>query len=192
MKLSPASVQARANATFSPKSRQSGCTAVTPVALGRDQLSRLEGRIVETPMSGRARVALVVVMFVAASTCGHSSPTVPATSPPEVGSSQLRISGLPASIRSGATAQLTAQEVRTSGTVRECAASWSVDDRQVASISPTGLLTARSAELAGQVRQLILAQRSQACRCHVVASDAQTTSQHSCGDASSNGTDGLT
>ena len=95
-------------------------------------------------MSRRARVALVVVMLVSASTCGDSSPTAPATAPPEVGSGQLRISGLPPSLRPSATAQLTAQHVMGNGTERECAASWSIDDPQVASLSATGLLTARN------------------------------------------------
>jgi ABC-type glycerol-3-phosphate transport system substrate-binding protein len=69
-------------------------------------------------MSGRARLSLVVVMLVAASACGHSSPTSPATSPTEV-VSQLRISGLPASLSPGTTAQLTAEGVLADGTVKE-------------------------------------------------------------------------
>jgi Bacterial Ig-like domain (group 2) len=85
-----------------------------------------------------------MVMLVAASACGHSSPTSPPTSPTEPTVSQLRISGLPASLGPGATAQMTAQEVLTNATVKDCAATWSVDDAQVAGVSPTGLLTARS------------------------------------------------
>ena len=42
----------------------------------------------------------------------------------------------------GATAQLNAETVLETGTVKECAAAWSVDTPHVASVSPSGLLTA--------------------------------------------------
>jgi len=85
--------------------------------------------------------ALVVVSL--ATGCASDSPSAPAPVPPAPGFSALRVSGLLPELAPGAVAQLKAEVVLTVGTVKECVATWSVDDTRVATISPTGLLTAR-------------------------------------------------
>jgi|SRR5215471_11798355 len=100
-------------------------------------------------MTSAARFPLIMLTLAAVTACGRSTPTAPAAAPaapPADVAIQLRISGLPPSLQAGTTAQLTAQEVLKSGAVSDCAAaSWSVNDGQIASVSPAGLLTARAA-----------------------------------------------
>ena len=82
-----------------------------------------------------------------AAACGRPSPTAPRNVPggtdapgaPSI--SELRIAGLPRALSSGSTAQLTAEAVLQTGAVKECAATWSVDDETVATVSSSGLLT---------------------------------------------------
>ena len=78
--------------------------------------------------------------------CRGASPTAPPgpaipESPRSPLASELRIGGVPPALTPGATAQLTAQAVLVTGTLRDCAAVWSVDDASVATVSPAGLLT---------------------------------------------------
>jgi hypothetical protein len=78
--------------------------------------------------------------------CGDSTstPASPSPAPPVADTaSSLRVVGVPAFLSPGATAQLKAEVTFSSGMVKECATvAWSVNDPAVASISPTGLLTA--------------------------------------------------
>lgn len=92
----------------------------------------------------RNAVASGLVALLAAA-CGRASPTAPPKVPiPDSPSiSALRIAGLPRTLSPGSTAQMTAEVVLETGSVKQCAAAaWSVDDASVASVSSSGLLTA--------------------------------------------------
>lgn len=79
-----------------------------------------------------------------AAACSGVAPTIPEPVPTPPGISSLRISGVKAELFPGHSAPMWAEVVLTSGTVKRCLAAWSVDDERVATVSPTGLLTARS------------------------------------------------
>lgn len=85
--------------------------------------------------------ACLAFLLTLAAACGGASPTSPAKAPDGAGTSELRITGLPRALSPGSTAQLKAETVLQTGTVKECAAAWSVDEANVASVSSSGLLT---------------------------------------------------
>jgi hypothetical protein len=99
------------------------------------------------PVKANLVVSALITSF--AVTCGCTSPTAPENPPvlpdgPFTSISGLRIAGLPPTVASGASAQLTGEVVLQTGVVKECsAATWSVDDAKVASVSSSGLLTGR-------------------------------------------------
>lgn len=87
----------------------------------------------------------IALLFALTGACAGSSPSAPAPVPgPGVPLIvQVRVAGLPPELTPGAVAQLRAEVVLATGSVKECTAAWSVDDTRVATVSSTGLLTAR-------------------------------------------------
>jgi hypothetical protein len=84
------------------------------------------------------RRVCAVILVAGLSGCG-GAPTTPSESGTSA-SSPLRITGLPAALTPGTSAQLTAL-VGAQGAGRACAASWSVDNLRAAEVSSTGELT---------------------------------------------------
>lgn len=89
-----------------------------------------------------ARILPLAALFcasLAAGSCGNDAgptPTGPTPSP-----SSLRITGVPPALSPGETTQLRAEVTVGDGSVKSCAASWSVDDTRVATVTAGGLLT---------------------------------------------------
>lgn len=103
----------------------------------------LEGKGMAQRETRRNLVALGLVTLLAAA-CNGATPTAPpkVPTPDSPIISSVRIAGLPPTVQSGSTAQLTGQVVLQTGAVKDCqSATWSVDDTKVVNVSASGLLT---------------------------------------------------